>query len=156
MNLGRIHNNWYSGKCAAILGTFIIVLALMSSSLFIKDGHAVSLAILLPPSSNQGGKVFVMCAGSLVKTFEKDLGPAFQTKTNYTYTGEGRGSLQIANMILDGQRRPGVFVSAGTIPISKLFNSTGIATKSPVVHGLIKFAAAQNGNCIFAHQQISC
>jgi molybdate/tungstate transport system substrate-binding protein len=44
-----------------------------------------------------------MYAGSLVKIFEQDLGPAFQNKTGYTYTGEGRGSLQIANMILDGQ-----------------------------------------------------
>ena len=42
-----------------------------------------------------------MYAGSLVKIFEQDLGPAFQNKTGYTYTGEGRGSLQIANMILD-------------------------------------------------------
>ena len=38
----------------------------------------------------------------------------------YTYTGEGRGSVEIANMITDGQRRPDIFVSAGTIPIKKL------------------------------------
>lgn len=115
MKLGRNNNICYNGRCAGLLGTVIIVFALISSSLFIKDGHAVSLAILSPSSSGQGGKVFVMYAGSLVKTFEKDFGPAFQTKTGYTYTGEGRGSLQIANMILDGQRRPDVFVSAGFI-----------------------------------------
>ena len=32
-----------------------------------------------------------MYAGSLVKIFEQDIGPAFQSKTGYTYTGEGRG-----------------------------------------------------------------
>ena len=46
-------------------------------------------------------------------------------------------------MILEGQRRPDVFISAGTIPINKLFNSTGIASKSPLAHGLIKFASAE-------------
>ena len=96
-----------------------------------------------------------MYAGSLVKIFEKDLGPAFQTKTGYTYTGEGRGSLQIANMILDGQRRPDVFVSAGTIPINKLINSTSIISKSPIAQGLVKFAYWGNGDTHFAYQQIS-
>lgn len=84
-----------------------------------------------------------MYAGSLVKIFEKELGPVFQTKTGYTCTGVGRGSLQIANMILDGQRRPDVFVSAGTIPINKLINLTSIINKSPLAHGLAKFVSAE-------------
>ena len=74
---------------------------------------------------------------------KKILGPVFQTKTGYTYTGEGRGSLQIANMILDGQRRPDVFVSAGTIPINNLINSTSIINKSPVAQGLVKFVSGE-------------
>jgi ABC-type molybdate transport system substrate-binding protein len=53
---------------------------LISSSLSIKDGHPVSLAILLLPSSDQGDKIFVIYAGSLVKTFEQDIGPAFQSR----------------------------------------------------------------------------
>jgi molybdate/tungstate transport system substrate-binding protein len=69
------------------------------------------------------GKVFVMYAASLINTFEQTLGPSFEKKTGYTYTGEGRGSVQIANMIIDGQRKPDVFVSAGTIPIMKLMNN---------------------------------
>jgi molybdate/tungstate transport system substrate-binding protein len=51
-------------------------------------------------------------------------------------------------MILDGQRRPDVFVGAGTIPINKLLNSTDIANKSPLAHGLIKVASAE---IIIAH-----
>jgi molybdate/tungstate transport system substrate-binding protein len=131
-------------KIAALLGIIIVIAALISSSIFIKNGYAIPVVEPQSSSSSQGGKVFVMYAGSLVKIFEQDLGPAFQNKTGYTYTGEGRGSLQIANMILDGQRRPDVFVSAGTIPINKLINSTGsTASKSPLAHGLAKFASAE-------------
>ena len=54
------------------------------------------------------GKVFVMYAASLGKIFEQALGPSFEKKTGYAYTGEGRGSIQIANMIIDGQRKPDV------------------------------------------------
>ena len=68
----------------------------------------------------QGKEVFVMYAGSLVKIFETSLGPSFQNQTGYTYVGEGKGSVQIANLMMDGFRNPDVFVSAGTIPIMKL------------------------------------
>ena len=47
-------------------------------------------------------------------------------------------------MIIDGQRRPDVFVSAGTIPINKLINSTSsIKGKSSPDQGLVKFASAE-------------
>ena len=62
-------------------------------------------------------KVFVMYAASLIKTFEETLGPLFQKETGYIYDGEPRGSTQVANMIIDGFRRPDFFVSAGTVPI---------------------------------------
>jgi molybdate/tungstate transport system substrate-binding protein len=96
-----------------------------------------------PPSGH--GKVFVMYAASLINTFEDSLGAAFQKQTGYAYTGEARGSLQIANMITDGQRKPDVFVSAGTIPITKLMiNSSSVAGgKTPLVQWLIKFASAE-------------
>ena len=79
-----------------------------------------------------------MYAASLLKTFEETLGPAFQVDTGYPYQGEARGSVQIANMILDGLRRPDVFVSAGTIPIVKLMNAT-----DPLADWLVKFGAAE-------------
>jgi molybdate/tungstate transport system substrate-binding protein len=86
----------------------------------------------------QRDPVSVMYAASLLKTFEESLGPAFQTDTGYPYQGEARGSVQIANMILDGLRRPDVFVSAGTIPIMKLMNAT-----DPLADWLVKFGAAE-------------
>jgi molybdate/tungstate transport system substrate-binding protein len=85
------------------------------------------------------GKVFVMYAGSLVKIFENVMGPAFQNETGYQYVGEGKGSVQIANLIKDGFRSPDVFVSAGIIPINKLMDSQ----QPPLVHWLIEFGSTE-------------
>jgi molybdate/tungstate transport system substrate-binding protein len=84
------------------------------------------------------GKVFVTYAGSLVKTFESTIGPSFQKDTGYIYVGEGKGSVQLANMIIDKQRDPDVFLSAGTIPVIRLMNHS-----PPLAHWLIKFASAE-------------
>lgn len=95
------------------------------------------------------GKVIVMYAASLVKTFEDSLKPSFEKKTGNTYIGEGRGSVQIANMIIDGQRRPDVFVSAGSLPIIKLMMSSkgdvgdGSKQPHPFAQWLVKFATAE-------------
>jgi molybdate/tungstate transport system substrate-binding protein len=83
-------------------------------------------------------KVFVMYAASLIKTFEDVLGPAFQKESGYPYEGEARGSVQVANMIIDGLRTPDFFVSAGTIPIKRLMNNT-----TPYADWLIKFGSAE-------------
>ena len=83
-------------------------------------------------------KVFVMYAGSLLKTFEGSLGPSFQNHTGYTYVGEGKGSVQVANLIIDGFRKPDIFVSAGTIPIMKMMDNN-----PPLANWLIKFASAE-------------
>ena len=83
-------------------------------------------------------KVFMMYAASLIKTFEDILGPAFQNETGYPYEGEARGSVQVANMIMDGLRTPDVFVSAGTIPIKRLMNNT-----TPFADWLVKFGSAE-------------
>src|SRR5919112_5564050 len=104
-------------------------------------------------SSNQG-KVFVMYAASLIKTFKDSVGPLFQKETGYTFEEEARGSVQVANMIIDGLRTPDVFVSAGTIPIIKLTNSSdsnnnnvGVGKSSSssanLAQWLVKFASAE-------------
>ena len=94
-----------------------------------------------------------MYAASLVNTFEKVLGPSFELDSGYTYTGEARGSLQIANMIIDGQRRPDVFVSASTLPIMKLITDSSIRDSGggggggdktiPLAQWFVKFASAE-------------
>ena len=84
-------------------------------------------------------KVFVMYAGSLVKIFEDVVGPAFQSESGYPYVGEGKGSVQISNLVKDGFRTPDVFVSAGTVPITRLMNTT----PTPLVDWLLKFGSAE-------------
>jgi molybdate/tungstate transport system substrate-binding protein len=83
-------------------------------------------------------EVFVMYAGSLLNIFEDIIGPAFKNESGYTYIGEGKGSVQISNLIRDGFRTPDVFVSAGTIPIVRLMNTT-----PPLVHWLLEFGSAE-------------
>ena len=84
------------------------------------------------------GKVFVMYAGSLIKIFEDVIGPAFQNETGYTFVGEGKGSVQAANMIKDGFRNPDVFVSAGASPILKLMDN-----EPPLAEWLLEFGSSE-------------
>jgi molybdate/tungstate transport system substrate-binding protein len=95
-------------------------------------------SIFTSQAQESKGEVFVIYAASLIKTFEETLGPSFQEETGYVYDGEPRGSVQIANMILDGFRKPDFFVSAGTVPIKKLMNNT-----TPFADWLIKFGSAE-------------
>jgi molybdate/tungstate transport system substrate-binding protein len=112
----------------------MILLTLLTLSLTIGIWFLVEIDI---PKLNRG-KVFIMYAGSLIKTFESTVGPSFQKETGYGYIGEGRGSLQIANMIIDGQRRPDIFISAGTIPILKLIDHN-----PAFANWIVKFASAE-------------
>jgi molybdate/tungstate transport system substrate-binding protein len=126
-----------------LVAALSIIIVVIVFSISILDDSFAATAID-PPSSSSQGKVFVMYAASLLKIFENTLGPSFQNETGYTYEGEGRGSVQIANMILDGLRRPDVFVSAGTIPIMKLMNKTDVGgSKPPLASWLVKFASAE-------------
>ncbi len=58
------------------------------------------------------GPVHVMYAGSLTRFFEKKLGPAFEAATGFTFQGEGKGSVAIANLIKGKAKTPDVFISA--------------------------------------------
>lgn len=82
-----------------------------------------------------------MYVGTLVKTFERDLGPVLQTKTGYTYTRE-EAQYKPQRWFYTAEEGQ-TFISASTIPINKLLNSTGIARKSPLADGLIKFASIE-------------
>jgi molybdate/tungstate transport system substrate-binding protein len=69
-----------------------------------------------------GGDVNVLYAGSLISIMETKIGPTF-SHLGYDYRGEGHGSIQDANMIIDGQRFPDVFVSVGEESITKLIDN---------------------------------
>ena len=82
--------------------------------------------------------VAVLYAGSLINIFENEVKSAFQNLTGYNFIGEGKGSVQISNMILDGFRNPDVFVSADTTPIERLMNHS-----LPLANWLVKFGSAE-------------
>jgi molybdate/tungstate transport system substrate-binding protein len=119
-----------------IAATFSVLAATLIFSISI-DG--IWSVVGISQAQVSKGKVFVMYAASLIKTFEEIIGPAFQKETGYLYQGEARGSVQVANMIIDGLRKPDFFVSAGTIPIMKLMNNTSTS----FAEWLVKFASAE-------------
>jgi molybdate/tungstate transport system substrate-binding protein len=133
----------------AVLSTIFVVTLAFSISIDNSFVTAEAIKDLQVSSSPNQGKVFVLYAASLIKTFENNFGPLFQKETGYTYEGEARGSVQVANMIIDGLRRPDVFVSAGTIPIMRLMNSStiddgvGKSTTTTLAEWLVKFASAE-------------
>jgi molybdate/tungstate transport system substrate-binding protein len=69
-----------------------------------------------------GGQVNVLSVGSLLSVMETKVGPAF-SNLGYDYRGEGHGSIQNANMIIDGQRFADVFISVAANPINILINN---------------------------------
>src|ERR1043166_822278 len=73
-------------------------------------------------TSRGRGEVNVLYAASLLSILETKIGPAF-SNLGYDYKGEGHGSIQDANMIIDGQRFPDVFISVGSNPINMLINN---------------------------------
>ena len=131
--------------------TALYFLSTNSLSLISNTQQQASSSAPSSSSSLNQGKVFVMYAASLVNTFENTLGPSFEKDTGYTFTGEARGSLQIANMIIDGQRRPDVFVSASTLPIMKLITNSSIRDSGgggggktiALAQWFVKFASAE-------------
>src|SRR5215469_9075964 len=64
------------------------------------------------PLIRGAGSVQVLYAGSLTRLFEKSFGPAFQAATGFTFQGEGRGSVAIANLIKGQVKTPDIFISA--------------------------------------------
>ena len=84
--------------------------ALLAAALF--SSLPTASAETEEPLVKGSGSVHVMYAGSLVRLFEKRLGPAFQSASGFTFQGEGKGSVAIANLIKGGIKTPDVFVSA--------------------------------------------
>ena len=132
-----------------IKGQFNINTILILSTIFL----FTFILLSLPESeaADNARDVLVMYAGSLVKIFENDIAPSFSNQTGLNLVGEGKGSVQISNMILDGFRRPDLFLSADTLPIEKLINHN-----PPLAHWFVNFASgeiviAYNPNSPFAH-----
>jgi molybdate/tungstate transport system substrate-binding protein len=96
-----------------------------------------------------GGDVNVLYAGSLISIMETKIGPAF-SHLGYDYRGEGHGSIQDANMIIDGQRFPDVFVSVGEESITNLIDNNPSLAKWYIGFASDELVIAYNPKSQFA------
>jgi len=116
----------------SILSVIILLLIFFASFTF------SNIKVLDASTATIDKDISVMYAGSLVNVFENEIKLAFQNLTGYNFIGEAKGSVQISNMILDGFRKPDVFVSADTTPIERLINHN-----PPLANWLVKFGSAE-------------
>jgi len=116
----------------SILPVIILLLIFFASFTF------SNIKVLDASTATIDKDISVMYAGSLVNVFENEIKSAFQNLTGYNFIGEAKGSVQISNMILDGFRKPDVFVSADTTPIERLINHN-----PPLANWLVKFGSAE-------------
>jgi molybdate/tungstate transport system substrate-binding protein len=107
------------GTAVTLILSLLIVI--MSISSFVQRDQTVN-GQGISTRTTEAGDVNVIYAGSLISIMETKIGPAF-SHLGYDYRGEGHGSIQDANMIIDGQRFPDVFISVGEKPITKLIDN---------------------------------
>ena len=85
---------------------------------------AATSAAASPASSATGtGSVDVLYAGSLVNLMTKQVGPAFQTASGYSVTGESAGSTALVTDIKGKVYKGDVFVSASPKATAKLIGA---------------------------------
>ena len=74
-------------------------LLVCSAVLFSACGSSPASTSSSTSTTRTGGSVQVMYAGSLESIMEKQVAPAFQQSTGYTFQGEAKGSAALANEI---------------------------------------------------------
>ncbi|MGB7638897.1 MAG: extracellular solute-binding protein, partial [Nitrososphaeraceae archaeon] len=104
--------------------TSIIILVTAFTVYSSSSGEQRQMKIIDVKAQTSGGRgeVNVLYAASLISVLGTKIGPAF-SNLGYDYKGEGHGSIQDTNMIIDGQRFPDVFISVGSNPINMLINN---------------------------------
>ncbi|WP_372479576.1 extracellular solute-binding protein [Halomicrobium sp. HM KBTZ05] len=91
-------------------------------------------------TGTESGAVSLLCAGSLARTVERHVGPAFREQTGRAIHGEYHGSNAVMRMVKEGVKRPDAVVSAdATLLRDRLY---GAATDWDVT-----FAANSLGLC---------
>jgi molybdate/tungstate transport system substrate-binding protein len=94
-------------------------------------------------------EVNVLYAGSLISVMETKIGPTF-SNLGYDYRGEGHGSIQNTNTVIDGQRFPDVFISVSANPINMLINNKPSLAKWYVGFASDEMVIAYNPKSSFA------
>lgn len=92
--------------------SLFFTLALLLSACGSSATTAGSSPTAAPTVTRGSGVVQVMYAASLANTMEKQVKPAFAQSTGYTFEGEAKGSVALANEIKGKLHRPDIFISA--------------------------------------------
>ena len=93
------------------------------SSLFLLFLFSFILFFIIQQEQNE---VFILYAGSLIHPMTGNIKNEFEASTSYNLIGEGKGSIHASNMIMDKQRTPDVFISAGSEPMSRLIDTSKV------------------------------
>lgn len=114
---------------------------------------ASSAAASASSAATGSGPVDVLYAGSLVNLITKQVGPAFQTASGYSVTGQGAGSTALVTDIKGKVYKGDVFISASPKATATLMG----ASNGNWVSYYIKFASSNlvlgyNPNSKFASQ----
>jgi molybdate transport system substrate-binding protein len=98
-----------------LVGASVLLVAACSSSAK-ATSSATSVPVTTAASTTTvargSGPVDVLYAGSLVNVMEKEIGPAFNAATGYTFQGFSAGSTALAAQIKGKVRQGDVFISA--------------------------------------------
>ncbi len=97
-------------RCSRVLTIALLSLCSLVSLCISGCGSTTASSSSATPRS--GGTVQVMYAASLVNIMENQVKSAFSQSSGYTFSGEAKGSLALANEIKGRLRRPDVFISA--------------------------------------------
>lgn len=90
------------------LGACVLLMSACGSS----TSTATGTTSTAPATAKGSGTVQVMYAASLVTVMEHQVKTAFNQSTGYTFEGEAKGSLALANEIKGHLHRPDIFISA--------------------------------------------
>ena len=84
----------------------------VSRRAFLAAGGAGLASLAGCSGSTASQRVSVLAAGSLAVVFDDVVGPRFEEHTGSSFRGEYHGSNAVMRMVLEGQKRPDVIVSA--------------------------------------------
>lgn len=126
-----------------------ILIIVLSSHSYSDYKHQTVSAQGISTITPTRGEVNVLYAGSLISIMETKIGLAFN-HLGYDYKGEGHGSIQNTNMVIDKQRFPDVFISVGEQPITRLIDNNPSLAEWYLSFASDELVIAYNPNSQFA------
>jgi molybdate/tungstate transport system substrate-binding protein len=132
------------GRTTIIVSVILAIVFMVFSSSFGQKKQIINTE-----AATTEKEVNVLYAGSLISVMETKIGPTF-SNLGYDYRGEGHGSIQNTNTVIDGQRFPDVFISVSANPINMLINNKPSLAKWYVGFASDEMVIAYNPKSSFA------